>query len=46
MPDEEQRDNTCIVMIRAAQNPKKYLGSGHSGGWTPDKGGEKVFYDQ
>jgi len=37
MPDEEQRDKTCIV-VRAAQNPKKYLESGH-------KGKEKRFYD-
>ena len=38
MPDEEQRDKTCIVM-RAAQNPKKCLGGGHS-----DEGeGERVL---
>jgi len=40
MPDEEQRDKTCIVM-RAAQNPKEYVEGGHS-----DEGAEKGFYDR
>jgi len=40
MPDEEQRDKTCIVM-RAAPNPKKDLASGHSGGWNLAKGERK-----
>lgn len=40
MPDGEQRDKTCVVM-RAAQNPKKYQGSGHGDSWSLTRRGRK-----